>query len=716
MSSAISKALARSQALYSVAHHTGLSLKKPSIGEILSPYDGFANLGMFQEQSAAARKYALYRGWVYSAINAIAVEAAGQPLMLGQVSSKHLKGRPTGIKSFGAKLPKFIQTKAAEEEIDVVYEHALLDALSNPNPIQGLWQYTYSFVANLCLTGWSFIVIDDKGEDGRDYYSIPTNWIRPDHTKGAFAEFRIVNPTNPTAGDLSGPTFSRSQVRFAHLPNPGDLMSALSPATAQSLAISVDDQIQTSQESFFSNGIFPSVIITMGTQPHPEVPAGVRPRLTQAQRRQVYGAIRKVSGGIANYGNPAIIDGMIEKIERLSASQVEMGWEKSEQTVRTRILSAFGVHPFILGEQMPGSYAQAYIVQDRFFKRVNTMLSMLGNLHTDHAREYDDPGLLVWWEPCKALDPGMERSLWETARKNGDITQNEFRHFMGLPPDDDGQDETIDKSISKDVIAVAQAVRGGQLAPEQATAILTGMGIPEKQAVEIAGEPAPQPVAPVPGAPGQPGVPGQPPVPGQGPTPDQQPPQDQTEAQPEVVSVAEAMKSLDRLLAVRDLAPATAVSRIVRKTVRPNDELKTLYVARPVLNGEQILEWARSQGLQPTIAPEELHVTIVYSEAAVDWSKLSAQTNEIRLTGGRRQMALFGPEEDVVVLRISSNVLSDRHEEFLDAGAVSTFPTYRPHITLSYGADVDISTIKPYRGPIDLGPEAFEEIAAEVAT
>lgn len=703
MSSAISKALTRNRALYSVAHRTGLALKKPSIGEILSPYDGFANLGMFQEQSVAARKYSLYRGWVYSAINAIAAEAAGQPLMLGQVTSKHLKGRPTGIKSFGTKLPKFIQTKAAEEEINVVYEHALLDALSNPNPIQGLWQYTYSFVANLCLTGWSFIVIDDKGEDGRDYYSIPTNWIRPDHTKGAFAEFRIVNPTNPTAGDLSGPTFSRSQVRFAHLPNPGDLMSALSPATAQSLAISVDDQIQTSQESFFSNGIFPSVIITMGTQPHPEVPAGVRPRLTQAQRRQVYGAIRKVSGGIANYGNPAIIDGMIEKIERLSASQVEMGWEKSEQTVRTRILSAFGVHPFILGEQMPGSYAQAYIVQDRFFKRVNTMLSMLGNLHTDHAREYDDPGLLVWWEPCKALDPGMERSLWETARKNGDITQNEFRHFMGLPPDDDGQDETIDKSISKEVIAVAQAVRGGQLAPNQAAAILTGMGIPKKQAVEIAGEPAPQPVAPPPGTPG---APGQPSVPGQG----------QPEAELETVSVAEAMKTLDRLLTVRDLSPAAAVSHISRKTIGDVPEYRTLYVNRPVLNGEDILDWARSQGLNPTMSADELHVTLIHSDKEVDWSKIKRQTNEITLDGGRRQMAVFGPDKDAIVLLLSSHALSNRHEELLDAGAESAYDTYRPHITISWQESADVSSIKPYRGPIRLGAEVFDEIEVEVGS
>src|SRR5690606_34688604 len=132
-------------------------------------------------------------------------------------------------------------------------------------------------VANLCLTGWSFIVADV--EDGETvYYSLPSTWVRPDHTKGPFAEFRIVNPEDPAAESDQKP-IPGDQVCFAYFPNPSNPLSALAPAGAQNDAIQVDDKIQTCQRVFFDNGVFPSVLITVGKNPHPDVPAGVRPRL-----------------------------------------------------------------------------------------------------------------------------------------------------------------------------------------------------------------------------------------------------------------------------------------------------------------------------------------------------------------------------------------------------------------------------------------------------
>jgi hypothetical protein len=89
-------------------------------------------------------------------------------------------------------------------------------------------------------------------------------------------------------------------------------------------------------------------------------------------------------GGVANYGEPAIVDGMIESVTRLSATQNEMGWEKSEDKIRTRILSAFGVHPYILGEPVGvGGYAQVVNIEKRFYKRVNTFLDMLSTVVTN---------------------------------------------------------------------------------------------------------------------------------------------------------------------------------------------------------------------------------------------------------------------------------------------------------------------------------------------
>jgi hypothetical protein len=296
----------------------------------------------------------------------------------------------------------------------------------------------------------------------------------------------------------------RTQVAFAHLPDPSDPLSALAPAQSQMMAIRIDDHIQTSQEKFFENGVFPSVVISIGRDPHPDIPGGVRPRLTSAQRRQIQGAIQKTMSGVQNYGHPAIVDGLIEKVERLSATSNEMGWEKSEQAVRTRILSAFGVHPYILGEPVNvGGYAQAAKIEERFCKRVNTYLSMLSTVMTNFAGplEAENDKTVIWWDECEPHDPALHWQNLREARKNGDITRNELRSELGLPPDETGGDRTRQYTAGDvtQVLAIQKAVQNREIMVDQAVAtLMTTFDMSMEEAEEIAGEepPEPEPVPP----------------------------------------------------------------------------------------------------------------------------------------------------------------------------------------------------------------------------
>ena len=528
---AMDKALSRSRQAMSLAHDNALILKargQMNIGAMFdfSPSSGIAQISQFQDQGANRMRYAQFRGWVHAAVNALATEGAGRPLHVGRMLGAKENKTPKQSKEFDMalrrqgsrlaksvdirKMPEWLQAKTAANELEVFHDHPLIDILKRPNPIQHAWQFVYSFFANLCITGWGFVVGGYTDEGDLEFYSIPTTWVYPDHSKGAFAEFRIRNPKNPM--NVDDEPFTRENVAFAYIPNPADPLQSLAPAQAQTSAIRIDEHIQSSQAMFFENAVFPSAIVTIGKNPHPDVPGGMRPRLSPAQRRQVYGAIRKVCAGVANYGNPAIIDGMIENIERWSATQNEIGWEKSEKSVRTRILSAFGVHPFILGEEMAGSYAQAYVVQDRFCKRVNVFLSLLSTMMTEFAPTFNvpqgqkalllskagkvirkaDDKLLVWWEEAKAVDPSMEKSMWEAARGRGDVSQNEFRAFMNLPPDEDGNEDVIDKTNLQAIVALAGQVKAGTLDPEQAQAILKGLGLPDDLAEDIAGEGPPE--------------------------------------------------------------------------------------------------------------------------------------------------------------------------------------------------------------------------------
>lgn len=135
---------------------------------------------------------------------------------------------------------------------------------------------------------------------------------------------------------------------------------------------------------------------------------------------------------------------------------------------------------------------------------------------------------------------------------------------------------------------------------------------------------------------------------------------------------------------------------------------RSLYVSRKVLNSAAILAWAKEQGIT---AQDDLHVTITYSRDPVDWMKISAPwygEADGKMTiaaGGPRIMDKFG---DALVLLFNSWQLSSRHADMREIGASWDHGDYQPHITIAYNSDKLPDTIKPYPGPIMLGPEIFE--------
>ena len=485
--------------------------RKGGFNSMLAAGDGFSSLTSWNNNTRYRERYSLFRGIVYSAVNAIASEGAKQSILVGRLqntANEDKKPEPKKLRGtkaiYANAFPNNLRQKAINGDIEVLDAHALQQALENPNSIQNKWQFTYSFIASLCLTGWGFVVQDEDKEGKLELYSLPSSWITPLHEKGPFAEFKVQNPKRP---ETEGKTLKAAQVGFAYLPNPADPLTAMSPAASQMPAIRADDHIWTSRQQFFENGIFPGAIVTIGTDPHPDVPRGTRPRLTASQRRQIYSAVGKLMGGVANYGNPAIIDGLIEKIERLSMASNEMGWEKSEKSTKTSILSAFCVHPYILGEPVGvGGYAQVANIEKRFCSRVNTYLEALSNVLTNFGRQQEgEDDLVIWLDPCKAVDDQLEWSNYKAGRQTGDVSQNEFRAKLGLPPDEDSNEAVIQKGLLSPITALLEKKSAGAITREQVENILKGLGLPDDLAVAVAGEeyePPPEPVAP-PVVPGQ---------------------------------------------------------------------------------------------------------------------------------------------------------------------------------------------------------------------
>lgn len=135
-----------------------------------------------------------------------------------------------------------------------------------------------------------------------------------------------------------------------------------------------------------------------------------------------------------------------------------------------------------------------------------------------------------------------------------------------------------------------------------------------------------------------------------------------------------------------------------------------LYVFRSVLNWQEIATWAKGAGFIDNLGAD-MHVTIIYSRAPVDWMKIAPDfewDKEPTLTmpaGGPRLMDKFG---DATVLLFSSSRLCWRHEQIKQAGASSDYGDYQPHITITYGEAPQ--GVEAYQGRIVLGPETFRPI------
>ncbi len=480
METILAKSIRNSQAISSVAYGRALQIKAEGFASGLFGGSQFDFVTDSRSHGVNREGRAAYRGWLYSAIHALASKAAGQPVNVGKLATPGKTG-PKSSKFLG-KVPLRLQSKSARQEFEMLIEHPLLSVLEHPNPFQHRWQFVNSFVASLNLTGWSYVVGGDDGQGGVEFFALPTSWVKPN------ADFSVFKIADPAKGFSEGITLPKENVSFAYLPDPENPHRAISPATSQIAAIRIDDKIQSSQAQFFDNAIFPSALITMGEKPLGNDGPTNPPVLTATQRRQMHLAVSREWKGVSNYGRPAILDGWIKSITRFGANQNEIGWEKSEDKVKQRIFSSFGINPIILGEQVAGSYAQAYVVQQLFYDRVNTNLDMLDVVMSKFVDLlFPEEKLEIWWTPAEATDPSIESKAWEFGRKNNDVSQNEYRTRLGLPPDEDHNEANIIGPMGNQVMSLLNMLGIGNITPDQAVGTLIEMGLSTSSAERIAG-------------------------------------------------------------------------------------------------------------------------------------------------------------------------------------------------------------------------------------
>ena len=192
-------------------------------------------------------------------------------------------------------------------------------------------------------------------------------------------------------------------------------------------------------------------------------------------------------------------------------------------------------------------------------------------------------------------------------------------------------------------------------------------------------------------------------------------PTEADEPDPSSVQAGEEVVNSTRL-AGEDVGSITPARRAANDAWFNDATPRPLYVQRKLLNAAEVITWAKGQGLKSILAPDDMHVTVLYSRTAVDPIKMGetwSGDDKGRVTikpGGPRAVEKLG--DSAVVLLFASSDLSYRHMSMVESGASHDYDEYQPHVTLSYDIPegMDLATIKPFAGELVFGPELFEAL------
>lgn len=105
-----------------------------------------------------------------------------------------------------------------------------------------------------------------------------------------------------------------------------------------------------------------------------------------------------------------------------------------------------------------------------------------------------------------------------------------------------------------------------------------------------------------------------------------------------------------------------------------------VFISRPVLNGDEWAAWAEKWKVPSPLGAADLHVTIMASTVDV---KMKPATGPVVVDMNWACFCLMGPESQALTVAFDDWGLQDRHWALQRNGAVSSWPTYRPHMTLT---------------------------------
>ncbi len=104
-------------------------------------------------------------------------------------------------------------------------------------------------------------------------------------------------------------------------------------------------------------------------------------------------------------------------------------------------------------------------------------------------------------------------------------------------------------------------------------------------------------------------------------------------------------------------------------------------------SANKLLKWAKENGITDTIDAADMHTTITYSRKKVDEAKEYMDSVKFPISAKPKHFSIFPMQngKKCLVLEVESKELNKHHKTIQkEYGATYDYPTYKPHITLTY--------------------------------
>lgn len=246
--------------------------------------------------------------WVYACVYQIAVSIAGVPLLLYK--------KPTSKKS-------------RLERIDDPV-HPLIKVINRPNMYMSEFDFKEAVVANLELTGNSYIEEVKSGRTPIELYPLQSQRMKIIPGK----DVPIQGYRYEDQGRFA--IFKEDEITHIKYHNPISDFYGASPLTAPEIATKTDVQSAKYNRNFFDNAARPDAVL--------ETEQGLAEKMIRRLKTQW----RSLYGGVGKAHGIAILEGGL-KYKQIALSQKDMDFIQGRKMNREEIFAAFGVHPALFG-------------------------------------------------------------------------------------------------------------------------------------------------------------------------------------------------------------------------------------------------------------------------------------------------------------------------------------------------------------------------------